>query len=358
MKSRLSVIQGDIERNKQLKKYGVVMLPETEKPSEKTVAEFLEEWWTGYLPKNVKPMTVSQYGTQIHVHIVPALGGIKLHDLDKKTIQEFLNGVKGRGGKVLSPKSIQNLHHVLHGALEYAIDLGYISKNPADRVKLPKLMKKHNIRPLERDEVPRFMEAVKEDPYARIYRVLLGTGMREGEILGLRWKDVDLERGRITVRGQLQKERKPGGKYEIVVPKNSKSRTFNVAGRVISELKAQQKEQKEARLKAGSVWTENHNPSWDLVFTEWNGRYISANTMRNHFIRCATSIGRPDLRVHDLRHTFAVLSLEQGVDAKTLSHNLGHASVAFTLNVYGHVWESMGRGAAEKVDNALAVLWG
>ena len=355
VKTRLGVILVDIERKKQMERLGIVPLEsETKKPPEMTVGELLEEWWSGYIPKQVKPMTLSQYGTQIHYHLIPAFGELKLRELDAARIQRFMNGVTGRNGKLLSAKSVSNLLHVLHGALEYAVDMEYITKNPSSKVKPPKRVKKHDIRPLERAERPLFREAIKGDPYERVFRVLLGTGMREGEILGLRWQDIDFERGCITVSTQLQRDRSRGGQYYLATTKNGKERTFYPAAYVMSELRKQKAEQNAMRLKTGSLW-EN---AWNLVFTEWNGRYIVANTMRNHFFACAASIGRRDLRVHDLRHTFAVISLEQGVDYKTLSETLGHATVAFTLDIYCHVSEKMQRDASEKLDSAFAELWG
>jgi len=155
--------------------------------------------------------------------------------------------------------------------------------------------------------------------------------MRQGEILGLTWADVDFDKGIIHVRKQLQKERKKGGEYRRVNLKNDRIRRIKPASFVMDVLKAEQRKQKEYRLRAGTIWDNGMN----LVFTNELGRYQSSSTVYKSFKRIVASIGEADIVVmHGLRHTFAMLSLQMGVDFKTLQQEMGHATSSFTLDVY------------------------
>lgn len=173
--------------------------------------------------------------------------------------------------------------------------------------------------------------------------------MREGEICGLTWDAVDFRNGTITVKQQLCKEKVKGGQHYIAATKNDKSRVLTVAPFVMEILRAVRQEQMQNHLACGLAWQNEYN----LVFTDRSGHFIVPQTALKRFKAVANKIGRPDARFHDLRHTYAVASLQEGDDVKTVQQNLGHATAAFTLDVYGHVSEKMKQESAARMERFI-----
>lgn len=312
-------------------------------PSKMTVGQWMDIWLEEYLG-GVKPRTVDSYKTTVRVHVKPSLGAIKLSALATHDIQKMYNGLV-KGNKPLSAKSIKNLHGVVHKALQQATELGYIKFNPADACKLPRV-ERAEIKPLDDDAIKKFLTVAAGHKYEYVYIVTLFTGMREGEVLGLTWDCVDFKSGTILINKQLQKERGGGGKYGFVAPKNNKSRRITPAPTVMAILKAQQQRQFEQRCQAQTMWDNPMN----LVFTNEQGRNLSAQTVYLHFKKLIAEAGYPDTRFHDLRHSYAVAALQAGDDIKTVQENLGHHAAAFTLDVYGHVTEKMKDASAARME--------
>lgn len=311
-----------------------------------TLGQWLDIWHKEYLG-SVKPHTVSQYGTQIKVHLKPNLGAVKLSALSPHMIQGMYNALQRGEGRAqpISAKSIRNLHGVLHKALQQAVMLNYIKSNPTDACTLPRV-EKTQIQPIEDAKIKELLASMQGHKYEALYLIDLFTGMRLGEIIALTWDCVDFKKDVITINKQLQRERIKGGAYRFVSLKNDKSRTIAPAKAVLNVLTKQSQQQKEWRLMAGQSWDNNMN----LVFTNEFGRHLAAHTVYMNFKRLVASIGIPDTRVHDLRHTFAMLSLQNGDDVKTVQENLGHATASFTLDKYGHVSERMRKESAERMD--------
>lgn len=328
-----------------------------QEPSKMTVGAWLDIWQDEYLG-GVKPFTVASYQGQIRNHIRPALGAVRLDALAPHMIQSFYNGltkpkpVQRKDGSTkelpgLSPKSVKNVHGVLHRALRQAVENQYIKFNPADVCKLPRVERKEP-RPLDETQIAAFLEAIKGHPYETLYAVTLFTGMREGEALGLRWECVDFAKGVILIDKQLQREKRQGGQYVFAPLKNNRSRTIAPAPWVMRTLKAHQVKQLEARLRAGPLWTGS-----GLVFTNELGGHLAAHTVYKRFKEIVKSIGCPEMRFHDLRHSYAVASIRAGDDIKTVQGNLGHATAAFTLDVYGHVTDPMKQASAERMEGFI-----
>lgn len=319
-------------------------------PCKMTLAQWLDIWQESYLVK-VKPSTKLLYEQQIRLYIKPALGHIKLADLDTDKIQQFYNRLgEGRDGKSgLSPKSVRNVHGILHKALQQATKVKTcgIRANPADGCELPRVEQKE-IKPLSEEQLPLFLDAIEGHCHEYIYKVALFTGMREGEVLGLMWDCVDFSRGTITVKRQLRREQKKGGKYYLSTPKNGKARTIAPAPEVMELLQRQKARQDEQKLKAGEVWMDS-----GFVFTNGIGDRLSYRTVYSCFKRIVAQIGTPSTRFHDLRHTFAVMSLQAGDDIKTVQNNLGHHTAAFTLDVYGHVTDQMKHESASRMQRYI-----
>ena len=310
-----------------------------QEPTKMTLGEWLEIWLKDY-SVNLKPMTQQTYSEQIQNHIKPELGRIKLKDLKTHMIQRFYNSL-ATGEKPLAAKTIKNIHGVLHRALNQAVSNNLIRVNPATACVLPKVQKPE-IKPLEPGEIYRILQEAKEDDYQNLVTVALFTGMRQGELLGLSWDCVDFETGVIIVKQQLQHK---DGKYFLCSPKSNKPRKMLPAPLVMDALKAEQEKQRLAQQQAGEVWS---NP-FNLVFTDASGKNLVRRTVVKHFKAIAERAGAGDARFHDMRHSFAVASLLAGDDIKTVQENLGHATAAFTLDVYGHVTEQMRRDSASRM---------
>ena len=320
-------------------------------PSKMTVSEWLDTWSKEYL-NSVKPRTVESYKANIAQHIKPGIGAIRLSALTAVDVQRLYNNLTNKKtGTPLSAKSKKNVHGTLHKALEKAVSLGYIRHNPADRPDLPRI-EKAEIKPLDDEEMARFLDTISSHEYEIIYRVTLFTGLREGEVLGLTWDCVDFQNGKIIVKQQLQKVRGTGGEYQLVSTKNGKSRTITPASYVIQLLRKQRAKQLENRLRAGALWD---NPL-DLVFTNELGKNLCAQTVYLKFKKLAAAAGVPSARFHDLRHSYAVAALRSGDDIKTVQSNLGHHTAAFTLDTYAHVTEQMQQESSARMDSFIERL--
>lgn len=317
-------------------------------PSKMTVGEWLDIWQQDYLG-SVKPRTLDSYRTTVETYLKPAFGAVKLDALATHVIQRFYNSLqKGQGPRQpLSPKTIRNVHGVLHKALQQAVELGYLRSNPATACKLPRV-EKTEIKPLDSEAIEKFLEAAKGHPYESVYIVTLFTGMREGEVLGLTWDCVDFDKGTITINKQLQKERRGTGAYHLVSPKNGKGRKITPAQTVMDILRAQRQKQSDWKRFVGEAWEDS-----DFVFTDQMGHHLSAQTVYLHFKKLAAKAGYPNARFHDLRHSYAVAALQSGDDIKTVQENLGHHTAAFTLDVYGHVTEQMKQDSANRMEQYI-----
>ena len=322
-------------------------------PSKMTVGQWLDNWLTTYL-KDVKPYTVLNYTQHINNHIKPALGTIRLDKLETQDIQNFYNDLEvphdGKPG--LSPKTVKCINGVLHGALQQAVDIGYLRKNPTNACRLTKVEKKM-VKPLKDAEIRAFLEAIREHRFGVLYLVTLFTGMRRGEVCGLTWDCVNLDCGTILVNKQLRPVPNHPGEFQIVPTKNSKQRTIAVADPIIERLRQYKAQQIEARAKAGVPWRDN-----GFVFADEAGHHLSPNTVYHNFKRIAASIGLPEARLHDLRHSYAVISIRAGDKMKTIQEHLGHYSIAFTMDTYGHVTEDMQRESVERMNQYIQGISG
>lgn len=335
-----------------------------QEPSKMTVGEWLDIWAEEYMGDK-KYSTVKTYKAQIETHIKPGLGAVKLSQLVPHMVQKFYNGLlaggqsvpkRDKAGKIIkkngktvyesapmSAKTVRNVHGVLTKALSTAVSIGYMRMNPAERVTLPRVERKE-LHPLTDEQVKEFLRVSALDSCGTILTVILFTGLRESEAIGLTWDCVDFQAGTVKICKQLQKRRLADGGTVFAPLKNDRTRVLKPAPFVMDLLARQWKDQTAQRLRAGDRWQGWQNQedrSTALVFTTPEGNDISPTSIRYHFKKLVTEIGVPSCRVHDLRHTFAVLSLQNGDDVKTVQTNLGHATAAFTLDVYGHVSQRM-----------------
>lgn len=313
-------------------------------PNKIKVSDWMQEWLTTFCEGKVKPLTMQTYSGLIKNHINPAIGAMELQAVKGTHIQKLYNSMIKAS---LSGKLVQNVSAVLHKAFSVAIKQGIIRTNPCDGAERPKV-ERREIKPLSDSEIPLFLAAIEGSPMRNAYALCLFGGLREGECLGLSWKQVDFQRGRITISQQLQQKKTGGCEYFLApTTKSGKPRTIEPPPIAFEYLRAEKRRQAENRLKAGPAWS---NPD-DLVFTNALGQHYVILTFYKNFKKIAASIGRPDARPHDLRHTAATVAIASGADIKSVQDMLGHATASFTLNIYAHTSEQMMKDTAARMQN-------
>ena len=342
-------------------------------PSKLTLRKWFEIWIADYCADK-KYATIRQYKSFGQNHICKSLGNVKMSELKPVNIQHFYNDLSRNGKEVtrkdektgevvvtyeaMSAKSVRNIHGILSKCLNVAVVQGIIKTNPAERVTLPQVIKQE-IQPLTEDQQKAFVQAVNGNDYKNILILILFTGLREGEAIGLTWDCVDFQKGTLKVYRQLQKRPVADGGYTFCPLKNSKTRVIKLSPYVVTVLTNQKAKQAAEKLKAGASWQGFQNVEerkTALVFTNEKGLNIAAETIRLNFKKVAAAVGVPQARVHDLRHTYTVNCLQCGDDFKTVQAALGHATAAFTLDVYGHVSERMREESAKRQEEYIKSL--
>lgn len=322
-------------------------------PSKLTVSQWLDIWIEDF-SSNVKISTKELRKKIIDLYLKPGIGSVKLTSLNTLQIQKMYNSIRGKNKKELSAQYMRNIYSVLHSALNTAVTSGLIKHNPAENVMLRKNSESSAGNVLEDNDIAAFLDAIENHKFEKMLKTMLFTGLRRGEICGLSWDEIDFAKGEITISHQLQMDQYFKGKYVIVNTKNSKYRKIKPAKTVMDILHERKLEQFKAMLAAGDHWNNKYN----LVFTVDDGknpgRYILPTTLYNQLKRVVKSIGMPDARLHDLRHTYAVVSLRSGDDIKTVQENLGHSSAAFTLKQYIHVTDDMRDDSSVRMEEYIS----
>ncbi len=317
-------------------------------PSKMTISQWMDIWQTEYLV-NTKHSTKISYMAIIRNHIKPNLGAVPLTSIMPHQIQSFYNrlSLPTDEKEPTSPKTIKNIHGVLHRALQQAVLNGMISTNPCNACVLPKVTRKE-IKPLDEDQIADFLRAISGHRYEELFITTIFSGMREGEVCGLQWDCINLERGTVLINKQLQKIRQTGGEYRLLPTKNSKGRSITLAPFVVTILRQIKKEQLANRLRYGESYDDS-----GFVFADELGHHLSPQIVYRDFKKIVADIGCPHTRFHDLRHTYAVVAIQSGDDIKTVQENLGHATAAFTLDVYGHVTDKMKQESANRMERFI-----
>ena len=280
----------------------------------------------------------------VEPHIIPALGRIKLKDLNPAHVRGFYREKLDSG---LSAATVRKMHGALHKALKQAVSDGLIPRNVCEAVKPPKV-ERNEVTPLDQDQARALLEAVADDRFEALYVLAIHTGMREGELLHLRWEDVDLERGILRLRRALVRE---GGRTVLGDLKTAKSRRgVRLTSAAAEALRGQLERQMEEMERMGSLYQPG-----GLVFATESGTLINPSNLRNRsFKPLLKRAGLPDICFHDLRHTCATLLLSQGTHPKLVQELLGHATIAMTLDTYSHFLPSMGDQTVRAMEAALS----
>jgi integrase len=320
------------------------------------VRDFLSRWIEG-MRGTIKPSAWDSFEGHIRVHLIPDLGHIRLSRLRRLDIVAW-QGRKLASGR-WSPTTVGHFQTTLHRGLADAVRDGLISRNPASLVSVPRRAD-IEIATLDEEQAGRLLIAAGSDRLAAIWVLALTTGRRRGELLGLRWSDVDLDRREYRVlRTRTRASRRAlGGDHESDAvyssPKRraSKQRGLPLVDVAIVALRAQRARQAEERLVAGPLW-EGAEPGLDLVFTSPVGRAVAITTLRRAYEAVLLRAGVPRVRFHDLRHSAASLLFSLGVEPKTISEMLGHSTTAVTLETYTHVRTAVLRDAADRLEAVL-----
>src|SRR5829696_5509980 len=318
-----------------------------------TISEYLDRWLADSVKGTVKETTYANYSYITRVHISPALGRVKLKNLTPAHVRGFY-GEKARTN--LSAATVKKMHVVLRRALSHAVSDGVIPRNAADNVKPPRASAPgEEIRPLNSEECSAFLEASRGERLEALYVLAVHCGLREGELLALRWEDVDLEAAKpaLFVRRTLTRGEEGRGWVVGGSTKSGKGRRVRLTRRAVAALKDHRKHQLEERMRLAGLWRDQ-----GLMFPSEIGSLLNPSNLRNRsFKRVKARSGvREDLRFHDLRHTCATLLLSEGVNVKVVSEMLGHASITITLNTYSHVLPDMQDSAADAMKGVLGAI--
>jgi len=313
------------------------------------LSQYLIEEWLPAKQTEVKRSTHESYRQIIDTHIVPHLGDTRLEDLSPRTVDRFLREVRTAGrspDEALSFKTVRNIASILKHALDQAVTWELIAVNPAAASKV-RGRTDTVINPWEPHQLRAFLEHAQDDPNSAVWRLAAMTGMRRGELLGLRWTDIDFDRGLVTI----QNTRIRAGNAVIEdTPKTMRSRrTISIDQRTIDALRRHKAQQNERRLLLGTDWKNEQGH----VTVEPDGRPTHPLTFSRRFAALAKRAGLPRIRLHDVRHSYVVAARRSGSDIKTVSERIGHADTSVTLRVYDHVFREDDQRAANATANSI-----
>ncbi len=309
-----------------------------------TVAQYMNRWLTDCAKSRLAHRTYDAYEQRIRDHINPSIGRIKLAKLSPANVQALYTSKLNSG---LGSGTVRAIYAVLNGALEQAVRWNMIPRNPASAVNPPKLRQEEMI-VLDADQARRFLDAARGDRWECLYVLALSCGIRRGELVGLKWSDIDLGTRTLRINRQLQRMRNGGGLY-FSQPKNASRRTITLPQTAINALKSHRKRQAEQKLSAGPHWQEN-----GLVFTTIKGTPVDAqNVTQRSYKGLLKRSGLPHMPFHGLRHSTATILLAKGIHPTYVQKLLGHSSIRLTLDLYSHWMPSMGSHTADGVDEAL-----
>jgi len=313
-------------------------------PTRATVGEFLAAWLTDWAGQNVSPLTYQRYETIVRLYIVPNIGNLALQKLRPQHLQGLYTAIGRNGGvqgRPLSARTVSHVHKLLSRALGHALTWGTIATNPARAVRPPPLTHAE-VQILNEDQIGHLLKATEEREIRPLIVFLLGTGARRAEALALMWKDLDLDRGVVTIKGSLEQLR--ADKLRVKEPKTRAGRrSVTLSPWLVAELRAHKVRQQEQRMAFGMGRTPDASP----VFALSNGEWRTPNSVTAAWARLADELGFPNVTLHALRHTHVSQLIAAGADAVTVSRRIGHGNPAITLSVYSHLFGSSDQTAAD-----------
>jgi integrase len=324
-------------------------------PLKTTLGEFLDRWLRDWAAINVGGKTLERYRELISAHVKPHVGAMLIQKVQPVNLAELYakllrEGSKQRGKPAntgLSPRTVGHVHRAIHKALTVAVEWGVIQRNAAEVARPPKL-ERTEIEILSVEQARMLIEKLKGHPLYPIVVLGLATGMRRGELLALRWKDVDLDGGKLRVEQSLEQTKIGGVRFKAPKTKHGR-RSISLAASVVAELRLHRKQQQEQRLQLGF----GKAPDDALVFPKWDGTPRVLNTTSTEWTRTLARLKLPALSLHALRHTHASQLIAEGMDVLTISRRLGHGSATITLDIYGHLFGNTDDRAADVIERAF-----
>jgi integrase len=311
-----------------------------------TVDEYLDRWLKGSVRGSVRQSTYDRDANLVNNHLKPALGRVKLKKLSPAHVQGFYRDRLDSG---LSASTVHKMHAILHKALARAVAWHMVPRNVTEVVEPPQPAPKE-MRPLSPTEAHRFLDAARGERFEALYVLAITTGMRQGELLALRWQDVDVENATISIGRTLTRN---GGRVAIGEPKTKKSRrSIRLTSRAVEALKAHL----EYQLRQIEILGDRYEDQGLLFTTDTGGPVNPSNLRKRSFAPLLKKAKLPHIRFHDLRHTCATLLLTQGTHPKYVQELLGHATIAITLDTYSHVLPGMGDQTARAMQDALSPI--
>jgi integrase len=321
-------------------------------PSKTTVAQFFAHWQTDWAQPHLSAKTVERYGELIKTHIIPRIGAMPLQKLKPGMFAAMYSQMLRSGRLVpgkrlgLSPRTVAYVHRILHRALGHAVQWGLIPTNSTEGVDVPRAQREE-IGILTEPQVATVLQALKDSTLYPIATLGLSTGLRRGELLALRWQDLDLEGARLRVEQSLE-ETKAGLRFKTPKTRHGR-RSLSLPASVVSELRNLRRQQAEERLALGL----GKDPPHGLVFRHLEGRPLHPHSVTNHWRRVVQKLALPPITLHAWRHTHASQLIASGMDVLTISRRLGHGSSSITLDVYGHLFHASDDRAASVFENAF-----
>ncbi|GAC1343729.1 MAG: site-specific integrase [Candidatus Dormibacteria bacterium] len=319
-------------------------------PSKEAVEEFLRRWLRDYVEPSLALRTQVRYRQVIEYDLVPYIGKLPLQKLRPMHVVALEQRLRREGnrrtGGGLGPAAVQKVHSVLHRAMNHAVRWQLLPINPVSAIDRPPVPKTE-IRVLTPDQARLLLRTLRGNPCELPLRVALFCGLRLSELLALRWRDIDWDRGLLTVRQALDLPVADGTPQFKETKTHRAERPVSLPTQLLTELREHRTSQLEGRL-ASSTWTDR-----DLVFTNDRGDPVLAVTLRKYLYRALAEADLPRVRLHGLRHSMATLMLAAREHPKVVSERMGHATVAFTLATYSHVLPGMHDMAAQRLANAL-----
>jgi integrase len=312
------------------------------------VGQFLTHWLENVHKQSIRSRTYERYEEIVRLHLVPGIGHHQLQKLSPQHLQSFYAKKLEEG---LSATTVISFHNVLHKALETAVRWNLISRNTCDLVSPPR--RKHfEIQPLGIEQVQQLLAAARGHRLEALFILALASGLRRGELIGLKWQDINFPTGMLQVRRILTRvpSKLPGKGYVEAEPKTDKGRrSILLPPFVIEALREHRVKQLESKLKAGSAWQDH-----DYVFCTSIGTHLNpTRDVLDQLKALLQKAGLPDIRFHDLRHSAATMLLGMGVHPKIVQEILGHNQISMTLDTYSHVLPTMQREAMSKMNDAL-----
>jgi integrase len=317
-------------------------------PTKATLAEFLERWERDWAALNVSPKTFERYSELLRRHVRPHIGHVRIQRLRPVMLADLYAKLLRETG--LAARTVGHVHRVTRRALGHAVQWGVITQNPADNVSPPPVQSAE-VQILLSEDVQTILGKLRERRGRLLYTVAivaLATGLRRGELCALRWRDINLEAGKLSIERSLEQTRQHGLRFKAPKTRHGR-RTISLPPAAVTELRGHWKAQQELRLRLGL----GKAPDDALVFAKWDGETRNPDALSKEWAACMKQISMPHIVLHALRHTHVSQLIASGMDILTISRRLGHGSPTITLGVYGHLFANTDERAATIMQELL-----